>query len=109
MYTVLEPAMTDPYTIDFSMFSVWFLSMGFFYLIDPWMFTWSYTAKDLKAASNSQLAILGGSFYGVIPYIAGLALAAAGIMGLVLVPEGLSSDALYAWFTKNNTPIAVGQ
>ncbi len=108
IYETLDPLFLNPTNIDFSMLSVWILTLGLFYLVDPWMYMWSYLGKDPRTTSNAQLAILAGSYYGIIPYLAGLLLLAAGILGLLVIPDGLSSDALYAWFSMNNTPIAIG-
>ena len=108
IYETLDPLFLNPTNIDFSMLSVWILTLGLFYLVDPWMYMWSYLGKDPRTTSNAQLAILAGSYYGIIPYLAGLLLLAAGILGLLVIPDGLSSDALYAWFSMNHTPIAIG-
>jgi Na+/proline symporter len=87
---------------------MWFLTLGVFYLVDPWIYMWAYIGTTPKTASNAQLAVLGGSYYNVLPFIAGLALAAAGIKGMVSVPEGLTNDGLYAWFCMNNMPVVIG-
>ena len=108
LFEVLEPAINTMWSVDFTQFSVWLLTFGVFYLVDPWIYMWAYMAESPKTSSNGMLAVLGGSYFNVLPFISGMALLAAAVLGRITVPEGLSGDALYAWFTVNHTGMLVG-
>lgn len=108
MFDVLPAQMMNFWSIDFNLFSVWLLTFGIFYLVDPWIYMWAYMAESPKTSSNGMLSILGGSYFNVLPFITGMIIAGAGIVGIFTVPEGLSGDALYAWFTVNHTGTFVG-
>lgn len=99
MYEILDPAKMDFWSVNFSVFTVWLLSFGVFYLVDPWIYMWGYIGKTPKVSSNAMLAVLGGSYYNVLPFLSGMCLALGVVMGKLAVPQGLSGDALYAWFT----------
>ncbi|GHV54708.1 hypothetical protein FACS1894206_08080 [Deltaproteobacteria bacterium] len=101
MYEILPAAKMDFWNINFSLFSVWFLTLGLFYLVDPWIYMWGFIGKTPKVSSNAMLAVLGGSYYNVLPFLAGLCLALGVAMGKLSIPAGLSGDGLYAWFTIN--------
>jgi Na+/proline symporter len=52
--------------------------------------------------------VLCGAYYNVLPFIAGLCMAVGVVLGTLTVPEKLSGDALYAWFTVNFMSTGVG-
>jgi SSS family solute:Na+ symporter len=108
VFDIMPEGSVSLWNVTFPVWSMWFLTLGLFYLVDPWIYMWAYIGTTPRTASNAQLAILGGSYYNVLPFIAGLALAAAGITGILTVPEGLKADALYAWFCMNNMPVFIG-
>ena len=108
IFEVMPQGSVSLWNVSMPVWSMWFLTLGLFYLVDPWIYMWAYIGTTPRTASNAQLAVLGGSYYNVLPFIAGLALAAAGILGLVAVPEGLSGDGLYAWFCISNMPVFIG-
>jgi Na+/proline symporter len=108
MFRSLPPAMMSFWSIDPTLFTVWGLTFGLFYFIDPWIYMWAYMAESPKTSSNGMLSILGGSYFNVLPFIAGMALLAGAFIGRFSIPEGLSGDALYAWFTVNHTGTLVG-
>lgn len=108
LFEVMEPALTNMWSVNLTMFTVWGITFGVFYLVDPWIYMWAYMAESPKTSSNGMLAVLGGSYFNVLPFISGMALLGAAIIGRVTVPEGLSGDALYAWFTVNHTGTLVG-
>ncbi|MEG1584119.1 MAG: hypothetical protein RR361_03585, partial [Anaerovorax sp.] len=89
-------------------FSVFALTLGLFYLVDPWMYMWAYVGESPRVSSNGMLAVLGGSYYNVLPFLAGMAILVGVTTGKILMPEGLSGDSLYAWFTINFSNTAVG-
>lgn len=108
MFRALPPEMMNIWTVNFNLFTVWMLTFGVFYLVDPWIYMWAYMAESPKTSSNGMLAILGGSYFNVLPFISGMAILGGMLIGRFSVPEGLSGDALYAWFTINHTGILVG-
>lgn len=108
IFEIMPQGSVSLWNVSFPVWSMWFLTLGLFYLVDPWIYMWAYIGTTPRTASNAQLAVLGGSYYNVLPFIAGLALAAAGVVGIVTVPEGLTSDGLYAWFCMTNMPVLIG-
>lgn len=107
MYQYLEPAKMNFWSQEFSLFSVWFLTFGLFYLVDPWIYMWAYIGKTPKVSSNAMLAVLGGSYYNVLPFLAGMCLALGVVSGHLVVPQGLSGDGMYVWFTRDFMPPVV--
>jgi SSS family solute:Na+ symporter len=99
MYELLDPLKLNLWNVEFSQFTVWLLTFGVFYLVDPWIYMWAYIGQTPKISSNGMLAVLGGSYYNVLPFLSGLCITLGAIMGKLVVPEGLSGDALYAWFS----------
>ncbi|MDR0424374.1 MAG: sodium:solute symporter family protein [Clostridiales Family XIII bacterium] len=99
MYELLEPAKMSFWNVEFSQFTVWLLTFGIFYLVDPWIYMWAYIGQTPRVSSNGMLAVLGGSYYNVLPFLSGMCIAVGAIMGKLNVPEGLSGDGLYAWFS----------
>ena len=108
IFEIMPKGAVSLWNVDFPVWSMWFLTLGLFYLVDPWIYMWAYIGTTPRTASNAQLAVLGGSYYNVLPFIAGLALAAAGVLGIVNAPQNVSADALYAWFSMSHMPVLVG-
>lgn len=107
-YNVLPASFVDFFALDTSVWTTYALTLGLFYLADPWMYMWAYVGESPKASSNGMLAVLGGSYYNVLPFLAGLVIAVGVATQLFAVPEGLSSDSLYAWFTLEFSNTLVG-
>ncbi len=107
-YQILPDSFTNFFALDTSVFTTYALTLGIFYLADPWMYMWAYVGKTPKVSSNGMLAVLGGSYYNVLPFLAGMAILVGATLGKITVPEGLSGDGLYAWFTINNSNVFVG-
>jgi SSS family solute:Na+ symporter len=105
---ILPPGAMNLWGIDFTMFSVWLLTFGLFYLVDPWTYMWSYMGKTPRTTSNGMLAINGGSYFNVLPFVSGMAIAAAAMSQKFAMPEGASGDAIYAWFTIEHMPTTIG-
>lgn len=108
MYEILPTHFMNFWSVDISLFTVWLLTMGVFYLVDPWIYMWAYIGESPRVSSNGMLAVLGGSYYNVLPFLSGMAILVGVTVGAVVVPEGLSRDGLYAWFAINSTQTAVG-
>lgn len=107
-YHVLPDSFTNFFGLDTSVFTTYALTLGLFYLADPWMYMWAYVAESPKTSSNGMLAVLGGSYYNVLPFLAGMAILVGVSSGAFTMPEGLSGDSLYAWFTIEFSNTAVG-
>lgn len=107
-YNALPESFTDFFSLDTSVFTTYALTLGLFYLADPWMYMWAYVAESPKASSNGMLAVLGGSYYNVLPFLAGMAIAVGIASGIFTVPDGLSNDSLYAWFTLEFSGTFIG-
>ena len=107
-YDVLPESFVDFWSLDMGTFSVYALTLGLFYLADPWMYMWAYVAESPRVSSNGMLAVLGGSYYNVLPFLAGMAILVGVSIGKFTMPGGMDSDSLYAWFTINFSNTAVG-
>ncbi len=97
-YTVLPASFTNFFALNMGVFTTYLLTLGVFYLVDPWMYMWAYVGESPRASSNGMLAVLGGSYYNVLPFIAGMAILMGVTIGKFTMAEGLSGDALYTWF-----------
>ncbi|MCQ4635551.1 sodium:solute symporter family protein [Anaerovorax odorimutans] len=107
-YDVLPKSFTNFWAIDTSTFTVYALTLGLFYLADPWMYMWAYVGESPRVSSNGMLAVLGGSYYNVLPFLSGMAILVGVTIGKFSMPDGLAGDSLYAWFTINFSNTAVG-
>lgn len=107
-YQILPESFTNFFSLDTPTFTTYALTLGLFYLADPWMYMWAYVGESPKVSSNGMLAVFGGSFYNVLPFLAGMAILIGVTTGVFQVPEGLSGDSLYAWFTLDFANTFVG-
>ncbi|MBR0597132.1 sodium:solute symporter family protein [Sinanaerobacter chloroacetimidivorans] len=107
-YEILPENFVNFWAINPSVFTVYLLTLGLFYLVDPWIYMWSYIGESPKVSSNGMLAVLGGSYYNVLPFLAGMAILVGATTGKISVPEGLTGDALYSWFAIHFTGTAMG-
>lgn len=107
-YTVLPEQFTNAFKINLSMFSVYILTLGLFYLVDPWVYMWCYVAKTPKVSQNSQLSTLGMQLFGFLVLLSGMALAVAAKSGAFTLPKGLTPDALYSYLALNHTTVNIG-
>lgn len=107
-YSLIPESFTDFLSIDKGTLSVYALTLGLFYLADPWMYMWAYVGKSPKVSSNGMLAVLGGSYYNVLPFLAGMAILIGVLTGVIGDIGTMTGDALYAWFTINFANTVVG-
>lgn len=107
-FEYLPKNITNIFAMDFSSFTVYFMTLGVFYLVDPWGFMYAYMGKSPKSTSNAMMSVLCGNYYNVLPFLSGICILLGVTMGKWVVPEGLSSDGLYVWFTLNSTNVFVG-
>lgn len=107
-FEYLPAGITDMFAMDMSTFTTYFMTLGLFYLVDPWGFMYAYMGKSPKSTSNSMMSVLCGNYYNVLPFLSGICILLGVTMGKWVVPEGLSSDGLYVWFTLNSTNVFVG-
>lgn len=107
-HNVLPESFNNFMSLDMSIFTVYAFTFGLFYLADPWMYMWAYVGESPRVSSNGMLAVLGGSYYNVLPFLGGMAILVGASTGKILVPDGLMGDSLYAWLTTNFSGTIVG-
>jgi Na+/proline symporter len=107
LYTILPENFVNGLSLSFSQFSVWFLTLCLFYLVDPWAYMWAYIGESPKIAQNAQIA-LGAQFYGVLVFVAGMCVAVAVAAGNLVLPEGLAPDAVYSYIALNESSTTMG-
>jgi len=108
MFNSLPAGFMNIWTVDSARFTVWLLTFGVFYLVDPWIYMWAYIGQTPRVSSNGMLAVLGGSYYNVLPFLSGMAILAGVTIGKFTIPQGLKGDGLYAWFAINHTGTIAG-
>jgi SSS family solute:Na+ symporter len=106
-YSMLPSNFVNGFQITFSQFSVWFLTMCLFYLVDPWAYMWAYIGESPRVAQNAQVA-LGATYYGFLVFLAGMFIAVAVTAGNLVLPEGLSADGIYSYIALNESGIGIG-
>jgi SSS family solute:Na+ symporter len=107
LYNILPENFVNGLSLSWSQVSVWFLTLCLFYLVDPWAYMWAYIGKTPRITQNAQLAMCS-QFYGVLVFVAGMCIAVAVTSGNIVLPEGLTSDSLYAHIALNESAPAVG-
>lgn len=107
-YFVLPDSFVNAWIVDTGNFSTWILTLGFYYFACPWMYMWAYVGESPRVSSNAQLALLGASYYNVLPFLAGMAVMAAATMGTIALPEGIVGDSIYSWVGLNSPYVVVG-
>lgn len=107
-YNVLPAKFTNIWAVDPKIFTVWLISFCLFYLVDPWLYMWAYVGETPRVSSNAQLAVMGASYYNVLPFIAGMAFTVAVTTGSLVIPKTITPDGLYAWFAMNKVGAFLG-
>ena len=69
---------------------------------------WAYIGNTPRTASNAQLAVLGGSYYNVLPFLAGLTLAVAGILGILTDSRGIERRWVIRMVLHEQYAVAIG-
>ncbi len=108
IYKALPIKYMDFFGFDMTIFSVWFLSFFAFYFVDPWLYMWAYVGKTPRVSSNAQLAIQTGSYYNLLPFVAGIAMLAGVKSGTLTIPSSITPDGLYSWFAMNKIGTLLG-
>ncbi|MDR1573742.1 MAG: sodium:solute symporter family protein [Clostridiales Family XIII bacterium] len=107
LYNILPANFVNGLSLSWSQFSVWFLTLCLFYLVDPWAYMWAYIGKTPRITQNAQLAMCS-QFYGMLVFIAGMCVTVAVTAGNLVFPEGLTPDAVYAYIALNESSTFVG-
>ena len=102
MVTHLPAVFLDVYSADFSWMSVWLISMGVFYFVDPWLFQWAYMAKDPRTSRNALVAAAVASPWGAVSFLGGMLLAAAVVSGDLVLPADIDPDLVYLTFVQDH-------
>jgi SSS family solute:Na+ symporter len=58
MFNSLPAGFMNIWTVDFTRFTVWLLTFGVFYLVDPWIYMWAYIGESPRVSSNGMLAVI---------------------------------------------------
>jgi SSS family solute:Na+ symporter len=107
LYNILPENFVNGLSLSWSQFSVWFLTLCLFYLVDPWAYMWAYIGKTPRITQNAQLAMCS-QFYGMLVFIAGMCVTVAVTSGKLIFPEGLTPDSVYAYISLNESSTFVG-
>jgi Na+/proline symporter len=115
VYKHVSSGYINMFEANFSMVTVWILTLGLFYLVDPWLYMYSYMGKTPRVGTNAQMmGQFAGMLVAIIPITAGLILYAAQQESAVTLPQigsgagKISADGLYAWFTFNYAGVEIG-
>ncbi len=108
MYSVLPSHMLSAWSMDLSILSLWIISMGLFYLVDPWLFQWAYMARSAQTSFDALVAVSLSSPWGAISFLGGMLLSAAARSGVLSFPAGISPDQVYLHFISKIIPPAAG-
>jgi len=108
VYTEMPRLFTNFFNISPALLTIFLISMGLFYLVDPWLFQWAYMAKDPKTASNVVLVAFGIPAFSIIPFAMGMFITAAATSGILTLPEGMAPQNAYVWFTTTQAGTVVG-
>ncbi len=108
MYAVLPKHMLSAWSTDLSVLSLWIISMGLFYLVDPWLFQWAYMARSAQTSFDALVAVSLSSPWGAISFLGGMLLAAAARTGILPFPSGISPDQVYLYFISKIIPPLAG-
>jgi Na+/proline symporter len=107
LYNILPENFVNGFSLSWSQFSVWFLTLCLFYLVDPWAYMWAYIGKTPRITQNAQLAMCS-QFYGLLVFVSGMIVAVAVTAGRLALPEGLTPDSIYAFISLNEVSIPIG-
>ncbi len=108
LHELLPAAFLDPWSMDFSILSVWILSMGVFYFVDPWLFQWAYMARNEQTSRNALVVASVAAPWGAVSFLGGMLLAAGVRGGLLDLGTGIDPDLVYLTFLQDHlaTPVA---
>lgn len=108
LYTILPDSFLSGLNVTFSQFSVWFLTMGLFYLVDPWIYMWAYIGESPRISRNAQLATNASNFFMLMIFVAGMCVASAVTTGVISLPETVTPDALYSYLAMHESTVVIG-
>lgn len=97
----------DVFSADLSFMSVWLISMGVFYVVDPWLFQWAYMAKSPKTSKDALVAAAVASPWGAVSFLGGMSVAAAVASGRLQMAPDLAPDMIYLSFVQNHLPLGL--
>ncbi len=108
LHETLPASFLDPWSMDFSVLSVWILSMGVFYFVDPWLFQWAYMARNERTSRNALVVASVAAPWGAVSFLGGLLLAAAVRGGILDLGGSIDPDLVYLTFLQDHlaTPVA---
>ncbi len=98
LHKFLSPEKLSAYSTDFSVFTVWIITMGLFYLVDPWLYQWAYMAKNAQTSFDAMVAVSLSSPWGAISFMGGMLIEAATKAKLITLPASIQGDQVYLYF-----------
>ncbi len=103
----LPPAFLDAWHVSPRLLSVWVISMGLFYFVDPWLYQWAYMARDRRTSRNALVAASITSPWTAVSFLGGMLLAAGVRAGRLHLPAGLDPDLVYLHFVQHHVGTAL--
>ncbi len=108
LHKFLSPEKLNAYNTDFSVFTVWIITMGLFYLVDPWLYQWAYMAKSAQTSFDAMVAVSLSSPWGAISFMGGMLIEAASKAKLISLPASIQGDQIYLYFITKIIHPAIG-
>lgn len=107
-YALLPDNFLSGLKADPAQFTVWFLTMGLFYLVDPWIYMWAYMGETPRVSQNAQLVSSCVHFISLLVFMAGMAVACCVINGTLALPAGMAADGIYSFIALNHSATPIG-
>ncbi len=98
----LPASFRDVWSISPGVLSVWVISMGLFYFVDPWLYQWAYMARDQRTSRNALVVASVTSPWTAVSFLGGMLLAAGVRTGRLRIPDGLDPDLVYLHFVQDH-------
>ncbi len=108
LHKFLSPEKLNAYNTDFSIFTVWIITMGLFYLVDPWLYQWAYMAKSAQTSFDAMVAVSLSSPWGAISFIGGMLIESAAKANIISLPASIQGDQIYLYFITKVIHPAIG-
>ncbi len=108
LHKFLSPEKLTAFNMDFSVFTVWIITMGLFYLVDPWLYQWAYMAKNAQTSFDAMVAVSLSSPWGAISFMGGMFIEAAVKAKLISLPATIQGDQVYLYFITKIIHPAIG-
>ncbi len=98
----LPASFRDVWNVSPTDLSVWVISMGLFYFVDPWLYQWAYMAKDQRTSRNALVVASVTSPWTAVSFLGGMLLAAGVRSGRLHLSPGIDPDLVYLQFVQDH-------